>query len=150
MINTVIFDFDGVIEDNYEHHFELSTKQIRGLTREEHRMLFEGNIHEQREKLRDRDTGFDLPKIFNESKVTLKTREEVRDSLVKLASQYRLGIISSAMEYGLNTYLLNNGLNNLFSFVYGKETHWSKVEKFEMAKNNFGLDNDNIVFVTDT
>lgn len=41
MIKAIIFDFDGVIEDNYEEHFELSKKKIRDVTREEHRKLFQ-------------------------------------------------------------------------------------------------------------
>jgi FMN phosphatase YigB (HAD superfamily) len=98
MIKAVLFDFDGVIEDNYEKHFELSKKQIKDLTREEHRKLFEGNIHIERQKLKPRLTGFDLPKHFNEHKSKLKTKAEIKEALNKLSKKFILGIISSGLE----------------------------------------------------
>jgi len=37
MIKAIIFDFDGVIVNNYEQHYQLSEKKTIGLTREEHK-----------------------------------------------------------------------------------------------------------------
>ncbi len=51
MIKMIMFDFDGVIDDNYELNFELSGKKFVYLTREEHKKFYEGNIHIERERL---------------------------------------------------------------------------------------------------
>ena len=140
-IKLILFDFDGVIEDNYEKHYELSQKQFPGLTREEHKQLFDGNIFEGLEKLKERNTGFDVRKHFNEHKVTLVTKLIIKECLQQLKTKYRLGIISSAREEGLKEYLRRNGLTEDFSFVYGKETHLLKREKFELVKKKFQLQN---------
>ena len=73
MIKIIIFDFDGVIVNEYVMHYELSKKQITNLTENEFKKLFEGNIHSEREKLKSRDTGFDIKHHFNEYKKTLSS-----------------------------------------------------------------------------
>ena len=85
----VAFDFDGVIEDTYEKHFQLSEKQIQSLTREEHRKLFEGNIHEMRERMKSkgRHTGFDVKTPFDEHKPKLKIKEEIKKGIIKLSKK---------------------------------------------------------------
>lgn len=145
-----MFDFDGVIEDNYELHFQMSEKKTIGLTREEHRKLFEGNIHIEREKLKERDTGFDLIKHFSDSKKTQIVTKEVAETLQKLSENYILGIVTSGYEYGVQDYLCNNNLTEAFSFVYGYETDKIKVHKFEKALKDFNIKKDECVFVTDT
>lgn len=149
MIKLIAFDFDGVIEDTYESHFELSKKMIKDLTIEEHKILFDGNVHEQREKLKHRDTGFDVPGKINEQRDNLNIKPEIKDELIELSKKFTLGIISSGKESGIKKYLKNNNLE-VFSFIYGVETHKSKIEKFKMAMNNYNIKPDEIIFVTDT
>ena len=149
-IKLIIFDFDGVIEDNYEKHFELSSKEFRNLTREEHKQLFDGNVFVELEKLRPRNTGFPLPDNFNEHKITLVTKPEIKRCLGRLQEKYLLGIVSSARESGIKTYLERNVLTEYFSFVYGAQTSRSIKEKICMVKEQFHLSNKEIIFVTDT
>ncbi len=150
MIKAIIFDFDGVIEDNYELHYTMSKKQIINITREEHKKLFDGNIHLEREKLKHRDTGFDLPAHFSNAKKDMKIKKEIKGVLVKLSKDYLLGIITSAKEYGINDYLEANQIKELFSFVYGYETDKIKVQKFKKVLNEFNLKTEECLFVTDT
>ncbi len=150
MIKMLIFDFDGVIDNNYDLHFSLSKKQIDGITREEHRKLFEGNIHVEREKLQARNTGFDLKKHFNAAKMSATTTLEIREALESLSKRYALGIISSGLEYGILGYLKNNHLDELFSFVYGFETGVLKSDKFNKVFETFRVTKDECLFVTDT
>jgi len=89
MIKIVIFDFDGVFLDNYELHYTLSQKQIRGITREEHRQLFDGNVSVEREKLSDRDTGFDLKTVYSEAKLDVVIDADIKKTL-KLFSKKQL------------------------------------------------------------
>jgi len=150
MIKLIIFDFDGVIEDNYELHYALSKKQIVDITREEHKKLFEGNIHLERAKLSHRDTGFDLRKHFSDAKKDMEIKKEIYEVLVTLSKEYTLGIITSAKECGVNDYLNANKIEKLFSFVYGSETHKIKVEKFKKVLEERQLSVDECIFVTDT
>jgi len=150
MIKAIIFDFDGVIIDNYEQHYQLSSKKIRDITREEHKKLFEGNIHIEREKLKDRDTGFDLLKEFSDSKKTDFIKQNVKDILKNLSSKYTLGIITSGYEYGINDFLINNDIQEIFSFIYGYETNKIKKYKFERVLIDFNLNKDEVIFITDT
>ena len=150
MIKAIIFDFDGVITNNYEQHYQLSVKKIRDITREEHKKLFEGNIHIEREKLKDRDTGFDLLKEFSDSKKTNIIQSNVKDILKILSQNYILGIVTSGYEYGINDFIVNNNMQKVFSFIYGYETDKVKKYKFEKALKEFNLNKDECIFVTDT
>lgn len=149
-IKLIVFDFDGVIENTYEKHLEFSKKNISGLTREEHRKLFEGNVHTEREKLSSRLTGFDFRKHFVEYRSNLKIKPEIRAELLKLSEGYTLGIITSSREKSIRSYLDQNNLTQLFSFVYGYETEQSKTEKFELVMKKFNLTKKEIIFVADT
>lgn len=150
MIKVLIFDFDGVIEDNYELHFELSQKQITGLTREEHRKLFEGNLHVERAKLEARNTGFDLKKHFNSKKLEATINPEIKETLVQLSKRYTLGIISSAQEYGIHGYCKKNQVDGCFFFVYGVESGILKSEKFVKVLHEYSVVPDECLFITDT
>ena len=79
MIKLIIFDFDGVIIDNYELHYELMEKKISNLTREEHRKMFEGNIHVEMKKLKHRETEFDFKTPFCETKIKTKIKKEIQE-----------------------------------------------------------------------
>lgn len=150
MIKLIVFDFDGVLENTYEKHYELSAKRTKDLTREEHKRLFEGNIMESLEKMKHRATGFSISGLLANHTMVLKTSKKTHYTLTKLSKEYVLGIISSSWEYILQGYLKNNNLLNCFSFVYGKETSFSKLEKFNLAMKKFKLNKNEIVFVTDT
>lgn len=150
MIKVIIFDFDGVIVNEYPVHYELSKKQTRDLTELEFKRLFEGNIHSEREKLRSRDTGFDVKHHFDEHKKTITIQSEIRKSLRELSKEYILGIISSAKEAGIIECLENSQLGDAFAFVYGFETGKLKDEKMNSVLRNFNVQKEQCLFVTDT
>ena len=150
MVKLIVFDFDGVILDNYELHYQMCKVGINDLSREEHRRLFDGNIHVEREKLKDRNTGYDIKGEFNEAKKFMIIDDLVKSELEKMSSEYKLGIISSAKEEGIYDCLRLNDLKGLFSFVYGSESGISKSEKFKKVFREFGVSGEDCVFVTDT
>jgi phosphoglycolate phosphatase len=150
MVKIIVFDFDGVIIDNYELHYQMCRVGIKDLSREEHRGLFDGNIHVEREKLKDRNTGYDIKKEFNEARRFMVVDDLIKRELERFACEYKLGIISSGREGGINDFLKRNGMEGLFSFVYGFESGVSKVEKFEKVFREFGVSSEDCVFVTDS
>lgn len=149
MIKLVIFDFDGVIINEYTKHYEFTKKRIKGLTEKEFKSLFEGNFQEQFKKLKGRTTG--LHKFdYNEYKKTVRINQEVKECLQRLSKKYTLGIISSAREDGTEMVLKKSGLKGVFSFDYGSETHSSKVEKFKKVLSEYNFTPEQCIFVTDT
>jgi len=149
-IKLIVFDFDGVIEDNYELHYQLSKIKTIGLTREEHRKLFEGNIHLERAKLESRNTNYDIISNFNYIKEFQQIEPLKIDILTKLSKKYKLGIISSSPEKHIIKYLENNNIASLFDFVYGLETHKLKIDKFNIVIKKYKYNATEIIFVTDT
>jgi len=150
MIKLIMFDFDGVIDNNYELSFELNEKKFTCLTREEHKKIYEGNIHLEREKLKCRDTGFDFLKCLSNTRKIRKIKDEVKETLENLSEDYTLGIISSCYEYGIRDYLHTNEVEKLFSFLYGLETHKLKSYKFKKVLNDFNFKKEECIFITDT
>lgn len=150
MIKVIICDFDGVIINEFQTHYELARKQITDLTEKEFKRLFEGNVHSEIEKLKNRDTGFDMKYYFNEHKKTVLIKPKIRSIIKKLSGKYILGIISSAKESGAIECIRNSGLGGIFSFVYGLETHKLKTEKFNLVLENFSVSKGECIFVTDT
>jgi HAD superfamily hydrolase (TIGR01549 family) len=120
------------------------------ITIEEHKKQYDGNVHLEREKLKDRDTGFDLLKCLSDSRKDRKIEEETKNTLVNLAKNFKLGVISSCHEYGIKDYLKNNGIDDLFSFIYGFETHKLKTFKFKKIIEDFDFKKEECIFITDT
>ena len=150
MLKLIILDFDGVIIDNYELHFALSERQINWLTREEHRKLFEWNIHSEREKLKDRNTWFDLKENFNALKKDMVIDLRIKKTIESLSKSYSLWIISSAKEEWTNQCLELNWISKCFKFVYWYETHVLKTEKFKKAFWFMNIPSQESIFITDT
>ena len=150
MIKLIIFDFDGVIDNNYDLSFELNGKKFTDLTREEHKKIYEGNIHTEREKLKHRDTGFYFLRHLSNTRKTRKIKKETKNALQKLAQNYDLGIVSSCYEYGIKDYLEANEIKDLFSFLYGLETHKLKTHKFKKVLDELNLKENECIFITDT
>ena len=150
MIKTIIFDFDGVLIDSYELHYQMSRKQIKDLTREEHKKLFEGNIHVQREKMKERFTDFEFKNELDKATMNKKISKIIQEAILKLSEEYSSGIISSGRENLIKSILENAGVLDKFIFIYGEETHKIKFNKFNIAFKKFSLKKEETIFVTDT
>ncbi len=68
----------------------------------------------------------------------------------KLSKKYKLFIISSCSEKNINLYLKNNNIDNLFIEVLGRETNFSKIEKFKTVFQKYNTNSKNCIFITDT
>jgi len=149
-LKIIVFDFDGVIEENYELHYQLSKIKIKNITREEHKKQFEGNIHLARAKFGKRNTNFNFILYFNKIKEYLTIDDTKKEILVELSKKYKLGIVTSGFEKYIFKYLKNNNLINTFDFTYGFETNKYKTIKFDLIMTKYNCKPSEIIFVTDT
>lgn len=150
MLKFVIFDFDGVLINEYSEHYKMNKEWITGLTEEEFLKLFDGNAIKEDIKLNERKTDFNFKRQFSDYKSTILIKEKIKKFLLELSKKYTLGINTSGAEKGTNSSLKFNGIDALFSFVYGSETDMLKTKKFELAMKNFDFNKNECVYVTDT
>ena len=149
MLKGIGFDFDGVLLDTYEKHYQMYYKKYEGMTRELHKKLFEGNIHETKSKIKIKED-IDPEKYFLENYQELEITGDVIEMLKRLSSKFKLFIISSNWETTLNSFLKKYKITNLFSEVLGRETESKKDIKFKMLFDKYRLKPGEIIFITDT
>ena len=144
---TVCIDFDGVIHNTFDLVYPIA-KKLHGFTPKQYKDMFDGNLY-QHKKINEENskTFFELsiPAFKN-----LQIEKHIREELLKIKLNYELFIVSSNAEEILNDYFLNNDIIHIFKKILGVETHKSKVEKFRSLKEEFGIDKNNSIFVTDT
>ena len=152
MIKAIIFDFDGVIHDTFDLHVtkikEFMDSDFNG---EDLKKLHEGNINLQNDNKKVDTNRFDEYTHFvKEDFIKQKIIPEIKNVLIELSRNYDLYIISSGGENNIKTYLENNGVLNLFKYILGKETHDSKIHKFNMVIEKSKLNKEDFIFITDT
>jgi phosphoglycolate phosphatase len=148
MIKAIIFDFDGVIHDTLELAFNINKIIFPGITLNEYKDFFNGNIYDHKKV-----TPKASKKYFEmqeEEFKKLKIENEIKNELLKMKDKFTLFIISSNMEMTLNNYFENNAILHIFEKIFGAELHKSKIEKFKLLIDEYGLNKNNCIFVTDT
>ena len=150
MIECVAFDFDGVIVNTYENHYQTYVKKYQDLDRETHKKLFEGNILELRKILVVKDNSLDTTSLLREYLIKQVLDSRVRSILKNLKKKYLLFIITSHSELVINEFLKKEKIDDLFTKVLGRESAEKKEIKFQMVLDDYSLKKDEIIFVTDT
>ena len=147
MLKSVIFDFDGVIHDTLQVVYPIS-RQIHGITLEEYKDLFNGNVYKH-PMINEENSRLFLA-LQAESFRKLQIESHIREELLKIKDGFEMFIVSSNSEPILNEYFENNGIMHVFDRVLGIETHKSKEEKFRILMDEHGVGTENAIFVTDT
>ena len=155
-MKAIIFDFDGVIVNSYETNYQSQKKRFPGITREDHKIFFEGNVHQIREeRIRNgelqEDKTVDLHSIMRDyflNKQEMKT--DIIHTLEQLNKQYQLYIVTSFVEEYVNEFLDKHHITYLFTDVMGIETDKKKDKKFMMLFEKYNHTVDECIFVTDT
>lgn len=153
-LKVIIFDFDGVILDSWEHAYEGTSRSWPELTPERHRNFFNGNIHQEIAKLpKAKYSPEEHSKWFHEvhevKKKELLIFPGVSEVIKKLATKYILVINTSANSLSTKELLESNGIN-VFTSVYGLESSKNKIDKFKSILNDNNVKENQCMFITDT
>lgn len=152
MTNLILFDFDGVIVDSFEACMQINQLNDPALTPEQYRTMFEGNVYAYLAKNGPKDTP-DTPDYWDRYGALLHELDLVpgmEDVIKKLAEDNVLAIVSSSFESVIVSYLEARGLTECFAEIYGKETHYSKVEKLGRLLKEYECAAADALFITDT
>ena len=155
----IIFDMDGVLIDSVETSSKYMLERFPTMTKEVGKEILCGNFHEEVEKFRLAN------KIKEETAEEKETRKaayeiiklkcEAYDGIHDLLSDlhkdgYILAINTSAIKRNCIPILNKEGLTELFDFIGIAEISRSKVEKFKMIQEKYGVTKNDMLFVTDT
>lgn len=151
----VLFDFDGVLVDTMQINLDVNRKLFdRDFDIDEYRKLFLGNIYEMLDKdhkdLMDEEVQNRFAEAYGKLLMEMPPFNKVDEMLRMVAEPRRAHIVTSSREEMVSEYLDKHGLLQFFDGVHGKETHTSKVVKFQNILKHEDTMRDNSVFITDT
>jgi phosphoglycolate phosphatase len=150
----VLFDFDGVIADSFGAAI-LANKMINpGITDNEFRDLFNGNINDIKINLPE-DKAKKADKQFFDTYIPLVMKlarvfPGMTDAIVKLSKNYNLVIISSTITSPIKEFMKKNKLDLYFDEIMGNDIHNSKSEKIRMIFSKYSVEPKDCIFITDT
>lgn len=153
MINSIIFDFDGVIHDTITIGYNINKIRDPNLTLDGYKDFFNGNLfanfNKQGEK-KEKQVLDEFYELQEKEFENLRIEEGIKEELLKLNSRFNLFIVTSNKEITLKKYFENNNLTFIFKEILGLETHKSKEEKFKILINKYKMNKQNSIFITDT
>jgi phosphoglycolate phosphatase len=149
MIKLIIFDFDGVIADTFELHYQTTLKFIPKATREE---LIAHSLNNPIEKPIIKFQKEDFKPYFElfSKNFSKNLFFPVKKVVKELSKKYPLVIVSSTGDAAVESAVELGGFNKDFKKIYGMDTHTSKIEKFKMIFRDFGVTSEECIFITDT
>ena len=151
-MKAIVFDFDGVIIDSFNFHLnclrEFSNIQI---TANDLKESLYGNIFENKNEALSKINWDKYHEyIIEQGYLDIPLNEDVKDVLDEIEKDFNLFVITSGSKKLISKNLENNNVLKNFKEVLGAEDNPSKVEKFNMIKQKYNLDNKDILFITDT
>jgi HAD superfamily hydrolase (TIGR01549 family) len=150
----IIFDFDGVIIDSWEHAYRGNLRSWPDLKIEEHKNLFTGNVFEEASKLppgkysKEEDMRW-FTEEHNLTKKDLPVFPGIKEVIKHLSEIYTLVINTSADLASTKAYLEKHNID-FFDAIYGNEISKNKAEKFKKILNDYGITPADCMFITDT
>jgi len=157
MKRVIIFDMDGVLFDSVSISTKATLNQYPDMTIEMHKELLCGNFHEELKKI-------NLPRKVQTEKE--KTEGKILYSKIKseipmycgaknlLKELYKKGyiLVLNTSAYNRNSLPLleRSGIISLFDFVATAEISKSKIDKFKIIEERYGITKKDVLFITDT
>lgn len=153
----IIFDMDGVLFDSMGIAQEFFIKKHPGVTPVMYKEMYAGNYHEESEKyshlkLSEADEKkLEDQTTYAEAKSKAPLFDGIKDLLVSLKNNgFILTLNTSAFVKTTVPLLEKADIKYLFDLIVTAEISKSKVEKFNLISEKFGIDKNNIIFVTDS
>lgn len=149
----IIFDFDGVLANTIELSYKIHTVKNKGLTMESFREFSTGNFYEGYNKAVEEGRHIPADDFYGDYKKgldVLTIGDILHDSILSLATNYKLVIISSTNSSYINDFLKKENLDGCFSDILGADIHTSKTLKIKTILEKYNLNPQDSIFVTDT
>lgn len=153
----IVFDLDGVLCDTIQFVRENLANIYHGFTEEAHKELMNGNFHEEIKKVtlpKKEETEAEMTDrrlTFEKRKSEAPLYPSAQEFLKELhATGYTLVLNTSAWDRTSRPLLDRVGITNLFDFIATAEMSKSKVEKFKIIAKKYAVQNDELLFITDT
>ncbi|ACK66885.1 Haloacid dehalogenase domain protein hydrolase [Rippkaea orientalis PCC 8801] len=159
-VKVIVFDFDGTLADTYETFVEIANslsgefgyKPINLEEQQKLKHLSARDIIKQSE-IPPLKIPFILRRVKSElnNKIHhLKPISNIPSSLKQLKERgYLLGIITSNIQENVKDFLDNNGLTNLFDFVYSGTALFGKDKVINKLLKERKLRNTEVIYVGD-
>lgn len=154
----VVFDFDGVIVDSNNFGIDQFKKVYPTVTFDDYKELLCGNF-------RDRVDALMLKKIPETEEETKSRRMQAAIDKLNLCPMfpgmiefieeiynmgYKIAMNTSAADINCVPLLEKCGIYNFFDYMGTVEIDRSKVKKFNLIKEKYGVSGEEMIFVTDT
>lgn len=151
MGNVIIFDFDGVIENTYDFCYEIEKDRNSGLNHDIFKSFYCGNYWDCVDKEHISKESIDSYESKYRNEIQKRNIDpQIKQALEEVSRKHKLFIVSSCSEQNIQNYLKQNKINHLFVEILGRETHYSKIEKFKMIFEKYEISAKDCVFITDT
>lgn len=148
----IMFDFDGVIVNSCQMGFEINQEYFSDIQYSEIQDWGEGNVYNR--KLREEEGDGSQTYYFEQysKRVTeLVPVDGIENILKELIKQkFKIIIVSSADEEIIKNYLEKYKLEKYFIKIMARKTHTSKVEKFKMVFEEYGIKPKETLLITDS
>ena len=150
----IIFDFDGVIIDSYDHAYEGNTRTWPNLTHEQHKAIFNGNIYTELNKIispkySSKEHHDWWLKEHAPKKKSLPIFKGMAETLRNLSKRYQLVINTSSDQASTKEFLEINKAN-YFDAIYGVEISKDKIKRFKQILSDYKISRKDCLFITDT
>jgi len=159
MARLYLFDFDGVLVDSLSLYEAAVSECLRALgrpplaSREEFEEIFADNFYEGIRK-----KGVDVEAFLAASQTLapsldynqVRPVDGIGPVLEKLSRQHTLLVVSSNAAAVIRGILARQGLERLFTDIWGLEFMLSKVGKIRAAMTRFGTDTGDTFYIGDT
>jgi len=148
----LLIDFDGVIVDTFDLGMSVNNKLGTGISPDEYRKQFEGNVYENYDDNDEEIVSEDNEwfKLYTPGMLKLEPVEGVVEAIKTLGEKYTLIIISSNINSPIKKYLEKHALVSCFDEVFGADVHKSKVKKIKMVFEKHGVEAKDCLFITDS
>lgn len=152
----IAFDFDGVIVDSLKLSYSINKDFLPDLRYEDWCTWSEGNFHEvikSRDDIKflSSDEGYDYFKEkYDQEVVNILPVDGIKDVLENMHQYYTMVVVSSNSQESIELYLKQHNFFSYFEDILGEETSRSKVEKFKLILNEYNVNSDEIVLITDS